>query len=1412
MTKQNLLLPDALFEVSWEVCNKVGGIHTVISTKAIALKEKINKKHIFIGPDVWCDSKENPEFKEDENLLVAWKNKAQEEGLSIRIGHWDIPGQPMVIIVDFSSFINLKDQIFSRFWEKYKLDSLSGQWDYIEPMLFGYAAARVIESYSRFNLSPNDSIIAQFHEWMTGSGILYLKETMPQIGTVFTTHATVLGRCLAGNGMPLYDKLSEYNGSFIARDLGVVAKYSLEKISGEQADVFTTVSDITANECKYLLENEVDIVTPNGFENSFVPVSGDFEKKAAVARELLLKVASALTGSSISKDALLLGTSGRYEYTNKGYDLFIDALGTLNKNENLQREIVAFILVPANNYGPRKELVNKLNELGGAEEINGNVLTHNLHDADYDPILNHIKHNNIFNSANDKVKIIFVPSYLNGDDGIFNLKYWDLLIGLDLTVFPSYYEPWGYTPLESVAFGVPTITTTLAGFGKWMQNELGENNEAVFVINRTDSNAKEVADAISEKIFRCSKRPASDKIKINELAINASKHALWTNLVDYYSQAYHIALEKVSKRKSSFAPMPLITNEQKYIPSQTSSPSWRKIEVLTSLPECFSGLTDLSRNLWWCWSYNAMDLFKLIDIDLWREKKYNPIAFLEDLPALKLKELENDDIFVDKYNEVYSEYKAYIKEKENKKSPRIAYFSMEYGMHDNVKIFSGGLGILAGDYLKEASDQNIDMIGVGLLYRYGYFKQTLSVSGEQQTTMIPQDFTKMPLEPVRDKDGNTLIVNVKFPGRNVYIKAWKLLVGRIDLILLDTDHDLNQESDRKITHQLYGGGNENRFMQEMVLGIGGIRVISALDIRPDIYHCNEGHAAFIGLERLRLLRTKRNLKFNEALEIIRASTLFTTHTPVPAGHDLFEEDLMRMYMAHYPERLKITWEEMMSMGKLHPEDKFSMSNLAVHVSQEINGVSWLHGEVSKTMFTDLWPGFFPEESPIGFVTNGVHFDTWTAKAWKLLYFKEFGEGFKQNLSNTDYWNKIYNVPDETVWDIRLYQRFRLIEYVRNRVRESWIRRYENPKNIVEVISNIDENALTIGFARRFATYKRAHLLFRNIERLSAILNNPNKPVQILFAGKAHPNDKSGQDLIKYIVEISKRPEFLGKIVFLENYDIELARKMVQGVDIWMNTPTRPLEASGTSGMKAVMNGALHFSVLDGWWVEGYIKEAGWALPEERTYENQDFQDELDAETIYAMLENEIIPLFYKRNEKGIPTGWVSYMKNSIANIAPRFTTKRMMDDYFEKFYNKLYQRSLLIKKDDYQMAIEIARWKESMKEKWNQMEIISVEIPDYEKNPIKLTDNYNGEIKIDLKNLLPEEVGVELVVADKIINGKVSIFSKYTAELKKMDGTIASYYLERSPIKPGTFNYSVRIFAKNELLPYPEDFPLVKWV
>ena len=1401
-----------VFEVSWEVCNKVGGIHTVVSTKTLSLLSNCEEL-ILIAPDIWHDSSEHQEFEEDNTLFVSWKKAAEADGLRIRTGRWKIPGKPIVLLVDFSSYIDNKDNILYKFWEDYKLDSLSGQWDYIEPALFGYAAGKVIESFVKYNLSVYDRVVAQFHEWMTGTGILYLEKQMPQIATVFTTHATVVGRCIAGNEYSLYKSLSSTNGDVSASDFGVMPKHSLEKLSAQYADAFSTVSEITAAECRQLLSKNVDVVTLNGFENDFVPNEKEYAAKRTTARKKLIDVAEVLTGKKYEKEPVIVATSGRYEMHNKGYDLFINSLGKLNKDAELKTEILAYILVPGNNYGIKKSLYNRLYNQSGDNNVEGNHLTHNLHDVDLDPIISLIKENELFNRAEDKVTVIFVPSYLNGNDGIFNLPYYDLLMGIDLTAFVSYYEPWGYTPLESIAFGIPTITTNLAGFGKWAQSVLEADDSCVTVIERDDDNSEDVIDELTAAIRNFLMLTEEEKRGLSESAVKISNKALWKNFIDGYIELYSKALDKVEERRGKIIDKPRQTRASvEVFTKEAHIPLWRTFEIQTIMPKRFDGLVEMSMNLWWTWNYNASQLFKYIDPALWRKTSYNPISFLEEVTLARMQNLEHDTVFLKDYDNVYGEFCAYMEEGKNKKAPKIAYFSMEYGLNDNIKIFSGGLGILAGDYLKEASDTNTDMIGVGLLYRYGYFKQKISVSGEQQAEYIYQDFGKMPLIPVRDECGAQMKISISFPGRTVYVKIWKVEVGRIPLFLLDTDTDENQEQDKLITSRLYGGDLEHRFIQEMILGVGGIRALRDMGIRPDIYHCNEGHAAFIGIERLRRLRQKRNLKFEEALEIIRSSTLFTTHTPVPAGHDLFDETLMRKYMSHYPERLKISWEDMMRLGKINPEDKFSMSYLAANMSEGINGVSKLHGKVSQEMFAGLWKGYFPEENHISYVTNGVHYNTWTAKDWKMLYEKEFGDGFLNDLSNAEYWRKIHKVDNAVIWSIRQKQRFKLVDYVRNRLRSNWVKRYEDLKSMLEIMENINENVLTIGFARRFATYKRGDLLLRNLDRLSEILNNKDMPVQLLFAGKAHPNDKAGQELIKKIMDISKQAEFLGKIIFIEDYDIDLAKKLVQGVDVWLNTPTRPQEASGTSGMKAVMNGVLHFSVLDGWWVEARSERAGWALPQESVYDNHEFQNELDAQMIYNILENDIVPLFYNRDKNNVPNGWIEFIKNSIAEIAPQFTTKRMIDDYKNKYYNKLYPRSILLGENEYKLAVEISEWKKNMQKAWEELEIISAKFPDYEKNPMNLQEDFTGEIEINLKQLNPEDIGIEVIICNQSEGVKNVISEKYAAKLISMEGKIAKYTVKGSPQKSGFYNYAIRIYAKNELLPYRQDSGLVMWV
>ncbi len=843
-------------------------------------------------------------------------------------------------------------------------------------------------------------------------------------------------------------------------------------------------------------------------------------------------------------------------------------------------------------------------------------------------------------------------------------------------------------------------------------------------------------------------------------------------------------------------------------------PAWKRIIVESSLPESLNPLRILSKNLWWVWNTEARELFQYIDSEIWEECAHNPIVLLDEVSFQRFIELENDESFVTKMHNVYSKFNQYLEERKNFEGPQIAYFSMEYGLHDSLKIFSGGLGILAGDYLKEASDSKVNLIAVGLLYRYGYFKQTLNLHGEQMANYEAQQFSKIPVQPALDKDGNWIDVSVEYPGRTLVAKVWQVNIGSVKLYLLDADHHENPaEQDRSVTHHLYGGDNENRLKQEMLLGLGGIRALKKLGYNADIYHCNEGHAAFIGIERIANYVNNEGLSFAEAKEVVRASTVFTTHTPVPAGHDSFHKDMFRHYMNDIPQKIGLEWNEFEMLGKAFTdEDHFNMSYLACNISQGINGVSMLHGEVSKTVLKDLYQGFLEEELEIGYVTNGVHYSSWTAQEWKEIHKKYFNESFPENQLNFEIWKNIYSVPDNEIWQLRKDLRVKLIKYIKQRFADNWIKRNENPKLINDVMGKLNPNALTIGFARRFATYKRGYLLFRDLERLAKIVNNPDRPVQFIFAGKAHPADKAGQDLIKHIVEISKRPEFRGKILFVQNYDINLAKMLLQGVDVWLNTPTRPLEASGTSGEKGVMNGTLHFSVLDGWWVEGYKKDAGWALPAERTYDVQDFQDELDAETIYSILEEEVIEAFYNRNQDDIPVRWIEYIKNTIAQVAPNFTTGRMIRDYQERYYHPQFERTKLVKNEEYKMAKEIAKWKFKISSVWKDIEVKSIEMSDGITNKMNIGKEYPITVKIDIKNLSSDEIGLELIITENEGNNIPKITDIIEFEKVGCENNICTFSYNLHPNHPGSFNYGFRLFPKNADLPHKQDFGYIKWI
>lgn len=842
-----------------------------------------------------------------------------------------------------------------------------------------------------------------------------------------------------------------------------------------------------------------------------------------------------------------------------------------------------------------------------------------------------------------------------------------------------------------------------------------------------------------------------------------------------------------------------------------NAPQWKEVNVKSTLPSELKCLDELAHNMWWAWNYEARNMWKSLDSDLYEEVGHNPVMLLDRLSYERKEAIVKDKAIMESVKQVYKKFRDYMDVEPDATRPSVAYFCMEYGINQVVKIYSGGLGMLAGDYMKEASDSNVNMCGVGFLYRYGYFKQTLSMDGQQIAKYDAQNFNSLPVERVLDENGQPMVVDVPYMNYQVHAYVWAMNVGRIKLYLLDTDNDMNSEFDRPITHALYGGDNENRLKQEILLGIGGILTLKKLGIKKEIYHCNEGHAALCNLQRL-IDYIKEGLSFNEALELVRASSLYTVHTPVPAGHDYFDESLFGKYMGGYPQMLGITWDEFIGMGRTNPEDhseRFCMSTFACNTCQEVNGVSKLHGWVSQRMFAPIWKGYCPEESHVGYVTNGVHFPTWTATEWRKVYAKYFDKNYIYDQSNESLWHAIYNVPDAEIWETRMALKKKLVNYIREKFAATWLKNQGDPSRVVALLDSITPNALYIGFCRRFATYKRAHLLFTDLERLSKIVNNPERPVKFIFSGKAHPADGAGQGLIKKIFEISQRPEFLGKIIFLEDYDMQLARRLVSGVDIWMNTPTRPLEASGTSGEKAEMNGVVNLSVLDGWWVEGYREGAGWALKQERTYQNQGYQDQLDAATIYSLLENEILPLYYNRNEQGFSEGWIKTIKNSIATIAPHYTMKRQLDDYYDKFYSKEAANFKKLAANNNRLAKELAAWKETVAERWDAIRVVSKD--DSALSAAETGKEYTLRYVIDEQGL-NDAVGLELVSIKTDKNGEDHIFSKREFKMVGREGNNYTFEATFEPDVAGAFKSCVRMYPKNENLVLREDFCYVKWL
>jgi phosphorylase/glycogen(starch) synthase len=1341
-----------LFEISWEVCNKVGGIHTVLSSKARTQVERLGDDYVAIGPWLLSDTEHDVPFDE-EPAFGAFAESCRQMGIPVKVGRWRIPAAPRTILVEFSSLYEEKDDVLAELWEDHGVDSISGEWDYVEPVLFGHAVAKVIERWWEEYLDPHHRrAVAHAHEWMTGSALLYLSKHVPAIGTVFTTHATMLGRALSSTGFSPDDGLSDQTPLDLAEEHGVKAKHSLEGTCARSADTFTTVSEITAKEAELLHERAPQPVTPNGIDLELIDALTAGVTRDEV-RTKLQQLASRFLGEDVS-DAAFVATSGRYEFHNKGFDVLLDALARLEEREG--RRIVLFVLAPAGNTGIRSEYLERIDS--NPEELDGPIglSTHNLFDQEHDPVHEQCARLGFDNAPDGRVKVVQIPIYLSEEDGILGFSYEAVLRSMDLTCFPSYYEPWGYTPQESLALGIPTITTDYAGFGRWATNQDLATADGITVLSRVHRSHDEICDMLADEVeaFLAGSPGAQEMLATCR---KTAARTSWSGFIEHYDAAYAAALEAVQGRLVSGVQK---TRRPRKVLQVQPAPEGRvprlfNFDVASTLPEELRGLERLARNYWWCWDPEGASLFEELSPLSWRSSAHDPVQFLRRVFPEDVERCASDSAYVARVARVLDRFDAYMSESPSEgrwlervgagepgpttENP-VAYFCAEFGIHESLRIYSGGLGVLAGDHVKSASDLNLPFVAIGLFYRMGYMGQQLGPHAEQVEVDVVNDPRSLPMEPVPGPDGQPLEITLALPGRELALIAWKVMVGRVPLYLLDTNTPSNRPEDRDITRNLYGGEAETRLQQEIVLGRGGVRLLRALGILPSVYHMNEGHAAFLTLERVRHLTHETGLTFEEASELVRSSSLFTTHTPVPAGHDRFGEDVMRRYFSDFPEWTGVPWERFWSLGQAEEtDDSFNMSYLAMNFSSFRNGVSRLHGIASRKLFRQRWPGLLESEIPIDTVTNGIHLATWThPELGRALGAKD------RPVTPADFDTPLKPARLRKLWATKKELKHRLVEEIRTRMKRAFLARGDSPLLMSRMLDGLDPDALFIGFARRFAPYKRAELLFQDVDRLAALLDDEERPLRILIAGKAHPRDQHGKDILRRIAERTRDDSFVGRILFLEDYDIELARFLMHGVDVWLNNPTRMLEASGTSGMKAAANGGLNLSIGDGWWPEAFDGKNGWQIGEARAYDDQSLQDELDASVLYRLLEEEILPLYFDRDADGHPAGWLERVGRCLATVPAIFNTDRMVGDYVESAYDPLARefRELAL---DRKWKLK-ARVQESqrIRRDFEGIEIVTASVGDLSR--VHVGESVEVHVEVDLGALSPDDVIVELVL------------------------------------------------------------------
>ena len=1409
-----------LFEVSWEVCNKVGGIYTVITSKLPQATRAYGERYFLFGPDL----KTNSDFEEtDEDCWNRIREAVAIKEIPCRFGRWKVPGEPKVVLVSFGEKYD-KDQLLFRIWEDYGVDSIAGGWDYIEPVMFSYAVSEVMETIYNICLRPEGiPAVAQFHEWMTGAGLLGLKTRVPEIGTVFTTHATILGRTLASSGMDIYTAMDHISPQREASSHNITAKCSMESASARAADCFTTVSEITASEAKNFLGRMPEMITPNGLDMENIPDLAADRAPALKSREKLMAAASRFLRRDFPADTRIMVISGRGEFHNKGIDLFLSALGRLNAEEGRSQTILAFLFV----LGGYTDLIPSLkNDAVRPDPGNPPIATHRMQYEASDPILQACERLGLKNFPQNPVQVIFVPAYLNGHDGFINMTYYEALAGCDLGVFPSYYEPWGYTPLESAAYAVPTITTDQAGFGLWAQKASGDCN-GIMLLKRLGQPGAAIAENLYG-IFENFLGLGEDDLQCRRVNAHAAAlKANWKDFFRYYEQAYDLALAASQARAEKVRTKdPKTELKHTFTGAISVQPHFRSFMAVANLPPQISRLRELAHNLWWTWNPRARDLFSALDPKLWSEMGNNPVRMLETVSRERFQEASGNASYLNLYGQIFRQFDDYMGDRTP--CPRIgplnglkwpspvAYFSTEYGLHECLPIYSGGLGTLSGDHLKTASDMNVPLVGIGLLYKHGFFKQVIDRNGNQTEEYPENDFSSMPVQIVQDDRGDAVQISLDLPGRTLFANIWEVHVGRVSLYLLDTDVPRNTTQDRKITERLYCAEQRTRIEQEILLGCGGVRVLKRLGIRPRVYHINEGHSAFLLFERISALMTEEGLSFEEASEVVRGSTVFTTHTPVEAGNERFSNELIEHYFANFVKWTGISWSQFWELGRKESGDgkPFFMTILALKMSHKSNAVSRLHGQVSRRMWRDVWKGFDESDIPIGHVTNGAHVPSYIAPRMKSLLDTYLGMDWDRHMTDPERWERVRDIPDTELWRARYELRQKTIDFLREDLSRNWLKYGYTKSWQEELFSRINPAAMIIGFARRFTPYKRADMLLSDLDRLDRIVNHPTRPVQIIYAGKAHPNDGMGKDMIRKVIETCKDERFRGKIFFVEGYDIRVARHLVQGVDVWLNTPRRPLEASGTSGEKVVANGVLNLSISDGWWVEGYDGTNGWNIgPVVKGFSDEPAgDDEEDAQALYALLENSVVPLFYDRGMSGLPEKWIAMIKRSLQTLAPRFNTERMLLDYYHDIYLPTARREHELYANAYGMVRELADWKRKIPMRFSSLRLLEVSVEGIRGDTITVEMPLAVNVRVDPGKMEPEEVLAELVIGkrdgsgflekpecvplaitDRAANGMLTFSGAYTVQ------------------KNGAYAYGIRLLPFHPNLASKQEAGLVYW-